>query len=280
MLVAMRILPALLVASCLSTVALAVFASTQSPRPGPLVVAGGGGTTDDIAASVLRLGGGAEARMVLVPWASENPDAGAESLEFWRGKGASKAEVVSEDALEAARQLEGAAIIWMGGGDQKVLVDKLRAKGLDAVVARRHKQGAVVGGTSAGAAAQSKAMILGGDSADLEVAKNGGTALGEGLHLLEDAIVDQHFLKRRRFARLLSAVLDNPGLVGIGVDERTAAIVHAGAIEVVGEGQVLVVDAREAKVERCEPGARHAATGMRLDLLRAGSRLRIDGRKE
>ena len=123
-------------------------------------------------------------------------------------------------------------------------------------------------------------MILGGDSADLEVAKNGGTALGEGLHLLEDAIVDQHFLKRRRFARLLSAVLDNPSLVGIGVDERTAAIVHAGAIEVVGEGQVLVVDAREAKVERCEPGARHAATGMRLDLLRAGSRLRIDGRKE
>ena len=280
MLLRMRPFPAVLVASCLVAATLAVFASSEAPRPGPLVVAGGGGTTDDIAAELLRLGGGADARMVLVPWASEDPAAGAESLEFWRGKGASKAEVVSDDADEARRQLESAAIIWMGGGDQKVLVDKLRTKGLDAVVARRHAQGAVVGGTSAGAAAQSKAMILGGDTADLEVAKNGGTALGEGLHLLDDAIVDQHFLKRRRFARLLSAVLDNPHLVGIGVDERTAAIVHAGAIEVVGEGQVLVVDARAATVERCEPGARHAATGMRLDLLRAGSRLRIDGRKE
>lgn len=276
----MRPLLFALVASCLSLAAFALLLPSEARRSGPLVVAGGGGTTDDIAATVLRLGGGADARLVLVPWASENPEAGAESLEFWRGKGATKAEVVSEDPAEATRQLDAASIIWMGGGDQKVLVDKLRAKGLDDVVARRHRQGAVVGGTSAGAAAQSKAMILGGDTADLEVAKNGGTALGEGLHLLEDAIVDQHFFKRRRFARLLSAVLDNPSLVGIGVDERTAAIVHAGSIEVVGEGQVLVVDAREAKVERCEPGARQAATGMRLDLLRAGGRLELGKRKE
>lgn len=249
-----------------------------APGPGPLVIVGGGGTTDAIAEELFRLAGGKDARMLMVPWASENPAQGEELVQFWKEKGATDAEAISEDPVVARRQLEQARIVWMGGGDQKQLFDKLKRLGLDADIERRHREGAVVGGTSAGAAVQSKAMMVGGDTADMDTVKAGGTLIVEGLELVDAAVIDQHFLKRRRFARLLSAVLDRPELLGIGIDERTAAIVQGTRIAVAGEGQVLVVDARRATVGACEPGKRHSAVGMRLDLLRAGDTLDWDDR--
>jgi cyanophycinase len=252
----------------LTTVAFAMW--TPQAEPGPLVVAGGGGTTAAISDELFRLGGGKDARMVLVPWASEDPNQGKELEVFWKEKGATHAVAIAEDATLAKQQLAEAQIIWMGGGDQKVLFDKLKALSLDTEIARRHREGCVVGGTSAGAAIQSRAMILGGELADLQSIKVGGTQLGEGLDLLGDAIVDQHFIKRQRFTRLLAAVLDRPQLVGMGVEERTAAIVRGSRVQVVGEGQVLVIDARKAQLQPCEAGAQHSARGLRLDVLRAG----------
>lgn len=249
-----------------------------SSAPGALVVVGGGGTTDAIAEELFRLAGGKDARMLMVPWASENPAQGEELVEFWKEKGSTNAVAISEDPVVAKRQLAEARVVWMGGGDQKQLFDKLKRLGLDGDIERRHREGAIVGGTSAGAAVQSKAMMVGGDTADMDTVKGAGTLIVEGLELVDNAIIDQHFLKRRRFARLLSAVLDRPELVGVGVDERTAAVMQGTRIHVVGEGQVLVVDARAAKVAPCEPGARHSATGMRLDLLRAGDTFDWDAR--
>jgi len=265
-----RLLPLAIVLATFTS--LTTTAPTTAPSSGPLVAVGGGGTVDAICAELLRLGGDGESRMLLVPCASEDPSAGAELLEFWKEKGFERAEVLAEDGEQARLQIAAAGVLWMGGGDQKRLVDELRRRGLDALIAERHRAGAVVGGTSAGAAALSKAMILGGETADLEAVKRGGTALVEGLDLLDAAIFDQHYLRRRRFARLLAAVLDHPKRIGIGVDERTAAIVRGTAIEVVGEGQVLVIDARAARIEPSEEGALHSARGVRLELLRSGDR--------
>ena len=111
-------------------------------------------------------------------------------------------------------------------------------------------------------------MITG--DADLQSLTAGKTVLAKGLGIWPDAIVDQHFLRRQRNNRLLSAVLDNPALIGVGIDEGTAAIFREGRIEVVGRSAVTVFDARAAKVERVTAGEVVAGTGIQTSVLREG----------
>ncbi|MBL8861871.1 MAG: cyanophycinase [Planctomycetes bacterium] len=245
-----------------------------SAPKGWLVAVGGGGTTAAVVARALELAGGPGARMLIVPQASSAEDAGAKSAEFWREHGAREVEVLElSDAARARRQIAAAAFVWMPGGDQNRLMSALREAGLLDAIRGRYQDGAVVGGTSAGAAVLGAVMIVGGDSADLQSVRAGGTVLSAGLGLWEGALVDQHFLKRQRFNRLLAAVLDRPELVGVGVDERTAVVLHPGGdCEVVGDGGVVVVDARRASRRGAEAGQGHSAEGVVLGVHRAGDR--------
>jgi cyanophycinase len=122
----------------------------------------------------------------------------------------------------------------------------------------------------------SKAMIVGGDTADLKSVRAGGTLIAEGLGLWPDAVVDQHFVQRQRFNRLFACVIDRPELVGVGIDEKTAVILHPdGACEVVGDSVVTVVDARHAKRRPTKAGELHSADGLSLSVLRAGDRFSL-----
>ncbi|MBM4061852.1 MAG: cyanophycinase [Planctomycetes bacterium] len=241
---------------------------------GRLLAVGGGGTSDTIVARALELAGGAGARMLVVAQASNKTDAGESSAAFWREKGAREVHVLDlADRDRALAEIAKAEFLWMPGGDQNRLVEALRAADVLAAIRARHEAGALVGGTSAGAAVLSAAMIVGGDTAGLEAVRAGGTKLAQGLGLWRDAIVDQHFLKRQRFHRLLAAVLDRPELVGIGIDERTAVVLHPdGTCEVVGDGGVLVVDARAARRSPARDGEVHSASGIALAVHRPGDR--------
>jgi cyanophycinase len=75
---------------------------------------------------------------------------------------------------------------------------------------------------------------------------------------------------------LISAVLDRPNLVGVGIDEATAVIVTGSSFEVVGQSSVVVVDARAAKVEKAARGAIASGTGMKLSVLKAGQRYSLN----
>jgi cyanophycinase len=257
-------------------------AAAPAPR-GHLLVVGGGGTTDAMLARAVELGGGrGVARVAVFPPASSQADSGARSAAMWREAGARDARVVSLDDLEAARTLvREASVVWFGGGDQKRLVEALAATDLPALVRERHAAGAVVGGTSAGAAAMSRAMITGDYARGLEAEEAlsriepGIVLVADGLALDERVVFDQHFVARRRFQRLLAVVLERPDLVGVGVDERTAVLVHGGALEVLGEGAVVVVDARAASLAPREPEKPLAATGVALHVLRAGMRFEL-----
>lgn len=244
---------------------------------GSLLAVGGGGTTDAIVARAFELAGGKEKRMLIVPQASGSDDAGASSADFWREKGAQDVHVLDladKDAAIAA--IRAAEFVWMPGGDQNRLMEKLRAGGVLDAIRARYQDGALVGGTSAGAAVLSATMIVGGDRADLTAVKGGGTEMEEGLGLWKDALVDQHFLKRQRFNRLLSGVLDYPDLVGVGIDERTGVVRHPdGACEVVGEGGVLVIDARRANRRAPKKGELQSADGLSMSILRAGERFTL-----
>jgi cyanophycinase len=76
-----------------------------------------------------------------------------------------------------------------------------------------------------------------------------------GFGFVKDAVIDQHFVTRRRHNRLISVVLDNPSLVGVGIEESTAVLVRPdGKYEVLGEGQVVIYDARRAKTAKSSDG--------------------------
>jgi cyanophycinase len=68
----------------------------------------------------------------------------------------------------------------------------------------------------------------------------------------------------------LSAVIDHPALVGVGIDEATAVIVRGASFEVVGQNSVVVIDARRAAIEPAGAGGQVAARDLRVSVLHAG----------
>jgi cyanophycinase len=257
---------------------LAPFADAEeSPPKGKLLLAGGGSTKNEIVTTALKLAGGEDARVLIVPQASGSPDAGAGSEKHWSEHGAKQIAILDLTDRDAARkQIQEATLIWMPGGDQSRLVKALKDADLATAIRDRYREGAVVGGTSAGAAAASGVMLTGG--ADLTRLLADSTPTAPGLDLWPEVIVDQHFVARNRFNRLLAAVLDRPQLVGVGVDERTAVVVSGSEFEVIGEGQVLVIDARPATTQKATTSQPHAATRISLHVLKAGMKFDLGAR--
>jgi cyanophycinase len=132
--------------------------------------------------------------------------------------------------------------IWLTGGDQVRLCDRVTGSGLQTRLIDRWHAGAVLGGTSAGAAALSRIMIAGGSARHPRDASRLQMAFGLGFW--PHAIIDQHFSQRGRLVRLLAAVLTHPQHMGVGIDEDTAAVVDADghALTCVGSGAVTVVE--------------------------------------
>lgn len=266
-------------ALCFSTAVFAACASTTTAsrathHGGPLVIVGGGGTTEAIRARALELARGAQTRVVVLPQASSVERRGEEAAQMWRDSGAADAQVVEFADRDAARRaIEDADLVWIGGGDQNRFMQEARDAEMLDLLRARHRDGVVFGGTSAGAAVMSPRMITGEPEDATEKIAPGSVGLAEGLGLLPDAIVDQHFVARRRNNRLLSAVLEHRELVGFGVDERTALVVLPERFEVVGDGPVVVFDARGAAVEPRESGPVWSARAVTLSVLRNGDSL-------
>ena len=283
---ALVLLPALLVLACASGQP----GAADPARPkGTLLIVGGGPIPDSVLERFVALSGGAgRARIVIFPMASEYPDAGVELAETFTKMGASAERRVltreQANTEEAAAALAGVTGIWFGGGDQSRLTAALLDTRVEAAIADRYRAGAAVGGTSAGAAVMSTPMLTGDekkpggerpppkDSSDawMTIARD-NVVTARGFALLPGAIVDQHFVRRRRNNRLLSLVLENPRLVGVGIDESTALEVGPdGLWRILGDSVAVVYDARDAAVTPAgAPGL--GAAGVRLDVLPAGS---------
>jgi cyanophycinase len=269
----MRRILTLLACALLATLAATWPRSTS--QPGALIVVGGGGTPARVVARAVALSGGESSVVAILPHASSRDGRGVGSAEMFLEAGAGEAFVLEELGDAATReQLARATLVWMPGGSQNRLMEAVRSANLGTQLRAMHQRGVAFGGTSAGAAVQSSLMITG--EAELESVVARGTKLDAGLGLWEAVIVDQHALKRRRFHRLLSAVLDHPKKVGVAIDERTAVVLQGTHFEVLGESSVLVIDARDAEVEGAKPGEVHAARGLGLHILRAGMRHELD----
>jgi cyanophycinase len=263
--------------------------SAPNAAGGHLVIVGGGPIPEAIDRRFLELAGGANARIVVLPMASESgAESGAGRAAAFKRLGAATAismQLEREDAGadSVARVLGQATGIWFPGGDQNRLTGAIIGTAALDSVRSRYRHGAVVGGTSAGAAVMSDPMISGderrpggarppSDSSDnwLTIDRN-DVVLVPGFGLLPNVTVDQHFLRRKRHNRLISVVLERPNIVGIGIDESTALVVSpTGSWEIIGASQAIVYDARRATVTAA--GRTLGAAGIQVHVLPAGSR--------
>jgi cyanophycinase len=177
-----------------------------------------------------------------------------------------KSNVNEEECIKIIEHCTG---IWFTGGDQRRIVSSLYKKDRSYTkmlneIHKIHKRGAVIGGTSAGAAIMGSTMITGGDNKsaltnpeiwnfnDLSHEDSSTLSIGQGLGLFAYGIVDQHFSERDRLGRLIAVCskVDDGG-IGFGIDENTAIVVNenSGIIEAIGEGGVIIVNTKAAAVE-------------------------------
>lgn len=163
--------------------------------------------------------------------------------------------------------------VFMTGGDQQRLLSLVGDTALHQAMHRALARGACVAGTSAGASAMSDDMLAYG-RVHLAPVKD-TVRVGTGFGFVQDVIIDQHFSERHRLSRLLTAVAQNPELMGIGIDEDTALLIEAGhSIEVIGAGTVTVVDGRGMVSNIDSIGTRRVPEmlDVRLHILPSGTR--------
>ncbi len=206
---------------------------------GALIICGGGGLPDAVLDRFVELAGGDETRLVVIPTASERADTTSDdSLSAsWVARGLADVVVLhtrsraEADNPDFIAPLRSATAVWFNGGAQSRIAEAYVGTAVERELDDLLKRGGVIGGSSAGAAIQSRLMIARGSPVP---------EMGVGFDLLPGAVIDQHFLKRNRKPRLLSALSDHPGHVGFGIDEGTALVVQGRRMKVLGASTVTV----------------------------------------
>jgi len=192
--------------------------------------------------------GGRDARIAIIPTASSLPDTGVRYERVFHELGVSLTRVLPFekradcDDPRWLRRLERADGVFLTGGNQLKLSTTIGGTGVAEIIRRRNAEdGLHVAGTSAGAAVMSEHMIAFG--AEGPTPRADSVTLAPGLGLAPDFIIDQHFRQRDRLGRLLTAIAYNPRLVGVGLDEDTAAFIAPdGTLTVRGSGAITIVD--------------------------------------
>lgn len=248
---------------------------------GHLVLIGGGHRPDDVMRHLVSLS--RDGSFIVIPHASSIPDTvGWEQRDELIAAGAANVEILhfamgdtSDPGL--ARKIREASGIWFSGGDQ----NRLRRYFSDSMINALHdayRNGAVIGGTSAGTAIQSRTMITGDEEFPLSDRFNtfsqithGNVIVDDGFGLVENMIIDQHFIRRNRLNRLINALIDsNYDVAAAGIDEATALWIGPdGLVTVIGESQVVLIEkSGDAEVS---DGILPGATNLRLHVLPPGS---------
>lgn len=267
------------------------FLSAQNAVRGNLIIIGGGDRGLEVMNPFIQLAGGEKSKIVFFPMASGYGDSYAnERIADMKKFGAGTVLHLNIDRQQANSDsvltlLDGATGIYFGGGDQARLTGVLKGTRTEKRLHELYTNGAVLGGTSAGAAVMSAIMLTGDerrptrDSSWNKIEADNVITI-DGFGFIDDAIVDQHFLIRRRSNRLISVILEHPTKVGVGIDEATAIWLKPDhTFEVLGKSAVLVYDATHAEVKRDTAGYGLRAADIRMSVLRAGSLYDLKSRK-
>jgi cyanophycinase len=246
-----RVTSAVLVLSLIS-LGFAATSATLGPEKGYLVIVGGGTLSVEIKQRFVALAGGANAKFVVIPTAGgEQVDPATSQSRFSKNFGVSQVTVLhtrdpkranQDDFVEPWRHASG---VWIEGGRQWRLADAYLGTAVEREIKALLARGGVVGGSSAGATIQGSFLVRGdpakpgnpdGDNTIMMVP---GHEIGFGL--LASSAIDQHVIVRHRESDLDPVIAKHPELLGIGINESAAIVVHGNEFEVMN-GQVLIHD--------------------------------------
>jgi cyanophycinase len=221
--------------------------------PGKIMLAGGT-FIDPMGEEFVRLAGGTEARIVIIPTAyGPTEEEGTQQfIDQWNQWKPASVEVLhtrdrnvaNEEAFVAP--LRKATGVWLTGGKQTRLIETYGGTLVEKELHAMLKRGAAVGGNCAGAMALGEHVIV----------RNGDDySTRAGLNLLPKLIIDSHFLERNRIERLRGFLESRPGHFGLGIDSSTAVILEKGQLRVMGKSYaVTMIAAPRMKVESWASG--------------------------
>ncbi len=264
--------------------------STDNSQRGYIIPIGGAEEklgNPEILERFVNLCGGTDARISIIPTASQLEDTGRNYEKLFRKLGCKHARVLAFETREDCQSSEDLAYIdkshgvFMTGGNQLRLSTTLGGTEVAQRIRRRNAEGMHVAGTSAGAAFMPEHMIAGGyegstPSPDM-------VTMAPGLGLTNKFIIDQHFRQRDRLGRLLTALAYNPFAVGLGLDEDTAAFISPDeSLEVVGSGGITLIDPTDlsySSMDKARRGDPVSLLDVRLHILISGGRFDIATRE-
>ena len=235
---------------------------------------------------VARLAGGAAGRIAVLSTASSLGDEITHAyLQLFDALGVGSATGIRPESRDQSgdpaitRAVDEATAVFMTGGNQTKLATLVVGTPLGDAIERAHRRGALIAGTSAGASICSRFMVSFGSGGATPKFRVG--QVSQGLGLLDGVIVDQHFTQRNRFGRLLALIAANPGQLGMGIDEDTAAVIEPdGRMEVRGRGVVTVFDGSDVVTTAYTATGTQPLmlSGLRLHTLPRGARFDLDSR--
>lgn len=222
-----------------------------NPVPNGKLVAIGGAedktSESDILRRVLTLSATARPVVGVITTASSIPD------DIFKAYGDAFSGIGAEEVLDIRIRERGdtearefldmiwrSDIIFISGGDQMRLTSIFGGSSALDAIRKRYEEGAVIAGTSAGAACQSTTMVYGGSADD--ALRKGAVKMSAGFGLIEGVIIDTHFLERGRFSRLMEVGSTNPEYLGVGLGEDAAVLFDGDTIRAFGPGHVILVD--------------------------------------
>jgi len=223
--------------------------SSVGPANGTLVIIGGGGRSQAIIQRFIQIAGGPDAPLVAIPTADESDDKGERITAFLRKLGSTNVTILHTrdpkvaDTEEFVKPLRAAKGVWLGGGRQWRFADAYLGTRVVKELFSVLERGGVIAGSSAGATIQGSYMVRGAPEGNT-IMMAPGHEIGFGF--LKASAIDQHWATRKREQDLVPVIERHPDLLGIGLDEDTAIIVHGDRFEVMGHGPVGVYDARSA----------------------------------
>ena len=267
-----------------------LFIQTNSQTKGKLVIVGGV-QTSEIVKKFVELAGGTDSRIIIIPNAGSNPvENSEEQVKEFNDLGAQSDYLLftKETADEEAnlKKMEWANAVFFLGGDQSDLTRDMLGSKLLQKVYDIYNNGGTVGGSSAGAAVMSEVMITGNElvhndsTSSFVTIEKGNVEVKQGFGFLKTVIIDQHFLKRKRHNRTISALIEHPHLIGVAIDESTSIIVYPDDIfEVRGSYQVLVYDPTSNNNIREDKNGNLGISDMKLHVLISGDKFDLKKRE-
>ncbi|HEX8269984.1 MAG TPA: cyanophycinase [Flavobacterium sp.] len=196
---------------------------------------------------------GNDSRVEIITTASTIPDEmGKGYVKAFTRLGATNVGVAKiqtrEDVVDNAfiERIKAADVAFFTGGDQIRLTSLLGGSEILKLIKHKlQKENFIYAGTSAGAAAASDSMVFQGILRN--ALKKGEIRVAQGFGLVDDIVIDTHFMKRGRIGRLCQIVVTNPGLLGVGLEENTGLLIKGRNMEAIGFGSIILIDGHTIK---------------------------------